>query len=123
VEEDSANVAEALCIASMEQLYKPLSTATYGIIFLGTPHQGSSQAETALAFTKVVQYAYPGIKTNILEALRRTSTILEDLADEFRNLHSEFEIVSCYERIPTKYGLVSFLEASYPGENNYSVDR
>jgi hypothetical protein len=75
----------------MEQIYKPLNTATYGIIFL-----------------RVVQYAYPGIKTHLLEALRRNSTILQDLADEFRNLHSEFEIVSCFERIPTKYGIVSF---------------
>ena len=115
MEEDSANVGKALCIASMEKLYKPLNTATYGIIFLGTPHQGSSQAETAIAFTRVVQYAYPGIKTHLLEALRRTSTILQDLADEFRNLHSDFDIVSCYERIPTKYGLVSFLGASYSG--------
>jgi hypothetical protein len=119
VEENSANVSKALCLANRERIYKHLNTATHGIVFLGTPHQGSNHAETAIAVTRVVKYAYPWIKTHLLETLQQNSTILQDLADDFRHLHSGFEIVSCFERVPTKLGLVSFPWSElFKDENN-----
>jgi hypothetical protein len=114
----SANVFEALCVASRDPTFKHLHTATHGIIFLGTPHQGSSLAETGITFANMVRYAYPKIRTQLLEALKQDSPTLQDLADDFRHLYPEFEIVSCYERQPTKYGIVSVTSSELGDENN-----
>ena len=57
----------------------------------------------------MVKVIYPGIRTEIIKSLQTNSYELEDLADNFRHLHSQFEIVSFYETEPKKgVGLVSF---------------
>ena len=99
--------SKALVIAGNERIFQHIKIATYGIIFLGTPHRGSGKADIATVVADVIKTTYPGIKTQILESLRRDSIVLRDLADDFRNIHSQLEIVSCYELKPKKVGLVS----------------
>lgn len=100
--------SKALVIANNERIFQHVKVATYGIIFLGTPHRGSHYANIGTAVANVIKLTYPGIETQIIESLRKDSFVLRDLADDFRNLHSDFRIVSCYEQKPTKWGLVSF---------------
>jgi protein SERAC1 len=93
----------------MERIYRHLKTATYGIVFLGTPHRGSKKANLATKFISIAKMRYPGILTETIKSLQTNSRELEDLADNFRNMHSQFEIVSFYETIPkNKWGLVGF---------------
>jgi hypothetical protein len=57
----------------------------------------------------MVKMIYPGIRTETIKSLQSDSYELQDLADNFRNLHSQLEIVSFYETLPKKaVGLVSF---------------
>jgi hypothetical protein len=75
---------------------------------LGTPHRGSDYADIATPVANVIKLTYPRFATQTIESLRKDSFVLQDLADDFRHLHSDFYIVSCYEQKPTKLGLVSF---------------
>ena len=100
--------SKALILANNERIYRHLKTATCGIIFLGTPHRGSDYADIATPLTNVIKLTYPRFATQIIKSLRKDSFVLQDLADDFRHLHSDFHIVSCYEQKPTKLGLVSF---------------
>ena len=89
-------------------IFHHLKTATYGIIFLGTPHHGSEKANIAIKVASMVKMIYPGIQTQIIKSLQKDSFELQDLTDYFRNLHSQLEIVSCYELEPKSgIGLVS----------------
>jgi hypothetical protein len=108
VEKTPTNHSKALSIANNERIYKHLITATYGVIFLGTPHQGSGHANIATVFANIVKFAYPRTNTRIIESLRPSSNVLQDLTDDFRNLHTQFNIASFYELRPkASFGLVS----------------
>jgi hypothetical protein len=101
-------LSKALVIASLERIFHHLKTATHGIIFLGTPHRGSDNANLAIKVASIAKMIYPGIQTQNIKSLQRNSSELQDLADNFRNLHSQLEIVSCYEMEPKTIGLVGF---------------
>jgi hypothetical protein len=89
----------------MERIFHHLKTATYGIIFLGTPHRGSDKANIAIKVATMVKMIYPGMQTQIIQSLQKNSSQLQDLGDNFRNLHSQLKIVSCYELEPKKMGM------------------
>ncbi|KAH0565544.1 hypothetical protein GP486_001057 [Trichoglossum hirsutum] len=108
-----------------ERIFQDIRIATYGIIFLGTPHRGSGKANIAAVIANVIKITYPGIKTQVLESLRRNSIVLQDLADDFRNMHSQLEIVSCYELKPEKVGLIVDKESAVlniEGERQVPMD-
>lgn len=96
---------KALVIANMVPIFHHLKTATYGILFLGTPHRGSEKANIAIKIATMAKMIYPGMNTQIIQFLQQNSPELQDLGDDFRNLHSQLEIVSCYELEPKKMGM------------------
>lgn len=69
-------------------------------MFLGTPHKGSQLANLGQKLAKTAGVAFQA-KPHLLKSLKEDSEQLQDLSEEFTNLHSLFQIVSCYEMKPT----------------------
>lgn len=95
----------------IESRYKSIHELTVGIIFMGTPHQGTDIPEFANILTNVAQKLLhkPNPKATI-DALKANCTFLQQLSKDFRNQMSNYTIVSCYEQKPMKRSprLVSF---------------
>lgn len=94
---------QAFCVAN-EQLhrYEYLVNQVAGIVFIGTPHLGSNQAETlekALCILKVTTKAtikVPPQKT------KEEGSILFDLSVRFEAIHLRAPILSIYETKKTR---------------------
>ena len=67
--------------------------ATVGILFLGTPHQGSSAAEYGTWLARAL-----GNDTTLLETLKKNSPTLLEVAQDFEASYSNVDIVCFYER-------------------------
>ena len=78
-----------------EEDIKAIKSMTLGIIFLGTPHQGSRSGSFAEILQKV---AYLN-RTTFCEA--SDSHCLEMDLDQFKSISSGFLIFCCYETLPT----------------------
>lgn len=72
------------------------------IIFLATPHRGSSLAQTCNNILK----AAPGysIKQYVME-LEKGSNTLQDINEQFRSVCGGLELVSFYETLKTNLGV------------------
>lgn len=67
-------------------------TATYGVIFLGTPHRGSPWAPWAKLATNLAKLALGSSTTALIDALRVDSPVLQIIADEFSKMLRSDEI-------------------------------
>ena len=74
--------------------------ALAGIIFLGTPHQGSSAAEYGIWFAQVL-----GKDTTLLETLKKNSPTLLEVARDFEASYSNVDIVCFYEQRDGQMGI------------------
>ena len=79
-----------------------IKTATFGIIFLGTPHRGSPQARLGQIVANLARIAFKNPQTHLLKSLEKDSHELDALSEEFANLHNILKIVSCYEQKETE---------------------
>ncbi|KAF6822496.1 hypothetical protein CPLU01_11994 [Colletotrichum plurivorum] len=103
------HVTQALCAMARSS---SAMEDTRGIIFLGTPHQGSSLSIAASILGKLT--ALLGSNTALLLTLQSNHNQLSDLEDEFRRVATDKQITSFYETKPTFYlglslGCVSLL--------------
>ena len=87
--------------------FEDIKTATFGIIFLGTPHRGSPQANMGQIIVNLAKIAFKKPQKQLLETLKQDSYELDTLSEEFSNLHSALKIVSCYEQKETEIAIVS----------------
>jgi len=94
-------VKQALVYSQIDKLYTDIRKSTYGIVFLATPHRGSSSANLANILSNIAAAAFPGIQTQLLKTLEKDSATLGDVTDNFRHLASDFQIASFYELRPT----------------------
>ncbi len=80
-----------------------------GIIFLATPHRGSSKAEWARIGGKLLNMLPQSIgTTQASKELEQFSNVLDDYNSDFVNIASHYTIISFYERKNTGVlGLVS----------------
>jgi len=92
---------QALVISQLDDTYADIRKSTYGIVFLATPHRGSSSANLANVVSNIAMAAFPGIQTQLLKTLEKDSNTLGDLTDNFRHLAKDFQIASFYELKPT----------------------
>lgn len=74
--------------------------ATVGILFLGTPHQGSSAAEYGLWLARASRN-----DTNLLETLTKNSPTLLELARDFEAGYSGVDIICFYEERDRPIGI------------------
>ena len=73
--------------------FKDLRLSVAGIVFLGTPHQGSDAA----GYGKLLAQA-TGRDTTLLESLTRNSQVLNGIAQDFETSYSNADLVCFYEK-------------------------
>ncbi|MCJ1245334.1 hypothetical protein MMC30_002538 [Trapelia coarctata] len=79
--------------------YLPIYSSTKGIIFLGTPHGGSSSANWGILASNLAKVALQGPNERVLRGLRPNNELLENLRKVFLQMleDSHFQIHSFYE--------------------------
>jgi hypothetical protein len=73
-----------------------------GIMFLATPHRGSNLADTLNRVLAASVFNHSPKK--YISELKRGSTTIESLNEQFRHLASRLKIFSFYETLPTAVG-------------------
>lgn len=81
--------------------FKDIRSTTAGIIFLGTPHQGSDAAVYGVWLAKIARH-----DATLLESLKRDSPALYGIACDFDNSYRNADIVCFYEKEAESYGPV-----------------
>ncbi|KIW37401.1 uncharacterized protein PV06_10444 [Exophiala oligosperma] len=90
-------VKKAYLMAQHDNSCQELARSISGIIFLSTPHRGSSLANTLdLILRSILQPKRPFIKE-----LERNSSAIEDINEEFRHVAPKLSIISFYEELHT----------------------
>jgi hypothetical protein len=93
--------------------YDSITEAVASIIFFATPHGGSKTADIGALACNIASLAFQTPAKQLLKALKSDSSILSQLADDFRNLRLNLNVVSFYERRKTPHinALVLYLNA------------
>jgi hypothetical protein len=82
------------------QDHHSIRLSTYGIVFLGTPHQGSEGVDLqnlALRAAKVIESTNTGISKH----LKGDPGWLQQLDGQYEPIHGEFVTIFAYETAPT----------------------
>ena len=100
---------EALVTALIDaEDYANIRDSVIGILFLGTPHRGSSTIQLPQVLANVANTALTGtarfrgqIRTDLLKSLEKDSTVPKTLSTNFRNQASNIKIISFIEQNTT----------------------
>ena len=79
-------------MANHSEIYRDLRLSVAGIIFLGTPHQGSDAAGYGKWLARGT-----GCDTTLLESLTRNSHVLHEIAQDFETSYNNTDLVCFYE--------------------------
>ncbi len=83
--------------------------STYAVLFLGTPHNGSSKANLASIGRRVIDALVPSkvwdTEGQLLDALREGSETLQNITDMFAPLMKNFCIYFFWEQEKTDFGV------------------
>ncbi|KAK3899668.1 protein SERAC1 [Staphylotrichum tortipilum] len=84
---------------------RSIYVSTYGIIFLGTPHNGSNIAAWGGAAQKITNIFIPRMllttETVLLKALKKDNEIVQELSNRFTHISQRFEIHMAHENQKT----------------------
>ena len=90
---------QALVLADHGNTFRDIRLSTVGILFLGTPHQGSDTAVYGVWLAQVARR-----DTTLLRSLKRNSGVLYDIARDFEASHDGTDSVCYYEEKDASYG-------------------
>ncbi|KAK6360209.1 hypothetical protein TWF730_006359 [Orbilia blumenaviensis] len=97
-------VKTALVEAQIIPQYQPILTQTVGVIFLGTPHTGSSVATVADLGARIAGVVLPDAimpkNRSLIKSLRKDSSRLFETAGRFANVCGDMKIYNMYESLP-----------------------
>jgi hypothetical protein len=79
---------------------KAIKLSTYGVIFFGTPHQGTDSASWGKVLVNVATL-YQHTNKAILNHLERDSEWLETQLEQYKAISSDIFTIFCYESCPT----------------------
>lgn len=80
--------------------HRLVKMSTYGIIFMGTPHQGSSAASMGQAFVNIASIFSP-TNSRVIRNLQRDSELLQQQLQQFNVISQEFVTKFAYEEYST----------------------
>ncbi|PWY82400.1 hypothetical protein BO83DRAFT_413986 [Aspergillus eucalypticola CBS 122712] len=103
-------IKEAICLAETDKQYRDILDDTIGIIFLGTPHQGSNVSQFG-AFIARLTWVF-GSSTILLKGLYRDNPPLSDLQERFMSVirrRKDIKLVTMYEKHHTYFAQLIYL--------------
>lgn len=75
------------------------------MIFLGTPHQGSSIAACGKVVGKIVAACSPlNPAINLFKALQKESKVLFEISEDFKHKTTKLQLISFFEMEMTSFG-------------------
>ncbi|KAK4186017.1 hypothetical protein QBC35DRAFT_555187 [Podospora australis] len=89
----------ALYVSEFEKEFRAIKAATDGVLFFGTPHQGTHRDEwdrIGKAFSPLDKVTR-GRRSPLVDAMKRSSHALADINDKFRQIAVNYDITSFYE--------------------------
>ena len=94
--------------AKLDDSYRQIRTATYGIAFFGTPHQGGNHTYLGDIASSIARAVLRNPRPDFMEALKGDSLFADILVQHFRQLLEDYYILSFFETRPfKKLGTVS----------------
>ncbi|KAI1085805.1 hypothetical protein F5B20DRAFT_519816 [Whalleya microplaca] len=97
----------ALVHAKSDKTYESIWKSTFGITFFATPHNGGNHAGIGDIVAKVACSILRSPGNNFMTALKKGSSFLDIISDDFRQLLDDFQILSFYETKPLgSFGIV-----------------
>ncbi|RYP75149.1 hypothetical protein DL771_002610 [Monosporascus sp. 5C6A] len=87
---------------------RSIYVSTYGILFFGTPHQGSSKANLAMFAQRMVALVPSKVvdtDSQLVSALQESSEVLQDITDNFVPMMKRFRICFFWEQEKTSLGI------------------
>jgi hypothetical protein len=93
------------------EFYKAIKISTYGVLFFGTPHQGSSTASWASIVVNVSSVYYY-TNSSVLKNLERDSEWLEIQLEQYKAISNDFLTKFMYETLPISSSAGTFLVIS-----------
>lgn len=91
-------------VAHLHSIY----VSTYGILFLGTPHNGSRKAQLASVGQRILNAVIPSkvwdTDGQLIDALKEGSETLQNITDQFAPLMKRFHIFFFWEQEKTNMG-------------------
>jgi hypothetical protein len=88
--------------AKLNDNYASIRTATYGIAFFGTPHQGGNFAKLGDIAAKIVSRIVRNPHNNFMEALKKDSLFSDELIENFKHQLEDYRVLSFFETLPYK---------------------
>lgn len=79
---------------------KAIKLSTYGVMFFGTPHQGTESASCGKVIVNVASI-FQHTSIAILEHLEKDSEWLEMQLEQYKSISLEFFTIFCFESYPT----------------------
>jgi hypothetical protein len=79
---------------------KAIKLSTYGVMFFGTPHQGTDSASWGKVLVNVASI-FRHTSTALLEHLERDSEWLEMQLEQYNSISSGIFTIFCFESYPT----------------------
>ncbi|KAK4203401.1 putative WD40 domain-containing protein [Triangularia verruculosa] len=92
-------VKKALMLGKTHDQYSSMLSKVHGIMFFSTPHKGSSHASTLNSLLSVLIGTSAKVYVSELDP---SSTSIEDISEQFRNICGSWQLISLYETQPTK---------------------
>ena len=100
-------VKRALVEAKLDDSYKSIREATYGIAFFGTPHQGGNFAKLGDIAASIVRGVLRNPSNTFMEGLKKDSLFSDTLVGDFRHQLEDYHVLSFFETLPVgKLGVV-----------------
>ncbi|KAI0868248.1 ribonuclease-like protein p/mrp subunit [Hypoxylon argillaceum] len=82
--------------------------STYGVLFFGTPHQGSGTANLGIFAQRIVDVLLPSrvvdTQSQLLDALKENSEVLQEITDNFVPLMKDLRVYFFWEQEKTDLG-------------------
>lgn len=95
-------------VAKLTSVYYSICSATLGIVFFGTPHQGGHLARVIKLFVKLARAVPRSPHNTFLSALKKGDHSATEILLNFRHIEHNYQYLSFYETSPLKCsGVVS----------------
>ncbi|KAI1075136.1 hypothetical protein F5B20DRAFT_595294 [Whalleya microplaca] len=99
-------VKRALVHSSNDKTYESIRKSTFGVAFFSTPHKGGNHTEVGDIVAKIARSLLGSPSNNFMDALKGSS-ILDTIANDFRQLLEDLQFLTFYETQPLgRFGIV-----------------